>query len=95
MNWFHPLVWVQIEAACRAVGWPFAPVDIKRHLVRTNREQFEPLHAQRISEWIDKSKDSRLHFTEIVQHRIGTVQGMEPGGHNSRIGILVSRPHVH
>ena len=95
MNWFHPSVWAQIDAACRAVGWPFSPVDIKQHLMRTNKEQFEALHSQRLSEWIDKSKDSKLHFTEFVQGRIGTVQEMEPSGHNSRIGILVSGFHVH
>jgi hypothetical protein len=89
MNWFHPSVWVQIEIACRAVGWPFSPADIKRHLVHTNQEQFEVLHPQRLSEWIDKSEGTGLHFTESVQHRIA-VQAMEPGGHNSRIGILVS-----
>jgi len=92
MNWFHPSVWIQIEAACRAVGWPFSPADIKRYLTRANQDQFKALHAQRISDWIDKSKGSSLHFTEVVQLRIGTVKAMEPGSHSSRIGILVSRP---
>lgn len=95
MNWFHPSIWIQIEATCRAVGWPFSPVDIKRHLVHTNRQQFEALHPQRFSEWIDKSKGSGLHFTKFIQQRIGTMQAMEPGGHNSRIGILVSGSRTH
>ena len=90
MNWFHLSIWVQIEAACRAVGWPFSPVDIKKHLVRTNPGQFKTFHHQRLSEWINKDQGPQLHFTEFVQRMIGTVQVMEPGGHNSRIGILVS-----
>ena len=94
MNWFHPLLWVQIETACRAVGWPFSPIVIKGHLMRTNQEQFEALHPQRLSEWIDKSDHSGLHFTKSVQQRIAA-QAMEPGGHNSRIGILVGELCVH
>jgi len=90
MNWFHPSVWVQIEFACRAVGWPFSPADIKRYLMRTNPEQFKVLHHQRLSDWIDKSQRLQLRFTESVQCKIGKAQAMEPGGHNSRIGILVS-----
>ena len=90
-NWFHPLIWVQIEAACRTVGWPFKPVDIKKYLVRTNPNQFTTLHRQRIGEWIDKSKGSSLHFTEKVQNTIASSQATEPSGHSSRIGILVSR----
>lgn len=72
MNWFHPSVWVQIETACRTVGWPFSPTDIKHYLVRANLDQFQMLHPQHISEWIDKSKNSSLHFTESVQRKIGT-----------------------
>ena len=92
MNWFHPLVWVQIETTCQTVGWPFSPMDIKRYLVHANRDQFQTLHPQRISEWIDKGGNSSLRFTEYVQRKIGTSQVMEPGGHSSRIGILVSVP---
>jgi len=95
INWFHPLLWVQIEAACRAVGWPFSPAEIKRHLMDTNPQQFEVIHQQRFSEWIDRTQDSHLHFTKFVQDKIGTAcRAMEPGGHNSRIGILVSGLHV-
>lgn len=94
MNWFHPSIWAQIEAACRAVGWPFSPADIKRCLMHTNRVQFEILHPQHISKWIDKDKSSSLHFTEAVQRRVGTARAMEPGGHSSRIGILVSELHA-
>jgi hypothetical protein len=90
VNWFYPLVWIQIEAACQAVGWPFSPVEIRRHLVHTNQGLFETLHPQRLSEWINKNEHPGLHFTESVQCRIA-VQAMEPGGHNSRIGILVSK----
>ena len=95
MNWFHPVIWVQIEAACRTVGWPFSPTDIKRYLTRMNPDQFGGLHPQRISEWIDKSKGSSLHFTQYVQSRIGSSQALEPGGHTTRIGILVSRTSTH
>jgi len=95
MNWFNPSVWVQIEAACRAIGWPFSPADIKQHLMHTNPEQFESFHQQRFSDWIDKSRGPQLHFTESVQRKIGTALAMEPGGHNSRIGILVSRSYMY
>ena len=94
MNWFHPSVWVQIEAACRTVGWPFPPVNIKRYLMRANQDQFGALHPQRISDWIDRSKGSSLRFTETVQRRVGT-KAMEPGSHNSRVGILVSGLRVY
>lgn len=95
MNWFYPSVWVQIEAGCQAVGWPFRPALICCHLQRANPDQFATLRPQRISEWIDRSKGSSLHFTEYVQRMTGTSQAMEPGGHSSRIGILVGRQHVH
>ena len=90
MNWFHPSIWVQIEAACKAVGWPFSPKDIKSRLVALNPDQFESLNPQRFSDWIDKSEGPPLHFVEFVRHRIGRVRALEPGGHNSRIRILVS-----
>lgn len=95
MNWFHPSIWVQIETACRAVGWPFSPADIKRYLVCTNQDQFKILHQQRISDWIDRSKGSSLHFTEAVLYKAGMAKAMEPGGHNSRIGVLVSGLYMH
>lgn len=90
MNWFHPPIWMQIEAACRAVGWPFSPADIKRHLDRINCDQFKTLYPQRISEWIDRTKGQSLHFKESVQERIGISRALEPGGYTTRIGILVS-----
>jgi hypothetical protein len=90
VNWFHPLIWVQIEAACRTVGWPWKSVAIKQALMRTNPEQFATLYRQRIGEWIEV-KGSSFHFTERVQDLIATSKGMEPGGHSSRIGILVSQ----
>ena len=96
MNWFYPSVWVQIEAACQAVGPPFPPTQICRYLQRANPDQFKTLYPQRISEWIDKSKGSlSLHFSEYVQQKIGTSQAMEPNGHSSRIGIFVGRQRVH
>lgn len=95
MNWFYPPIWTQIVDACRVVGWPFSPADIKRYLDHNNRDQFKTLHPQRISEWIDKSKGSYLHFTESVQQRVGTSQVLEPGGHTTRVGILVSGSFTH
>ena len=62
--------------------------------MRVNKDQFEILHLQHISEWIDKSKGSSLCFTNAVQLRIGTAKALEPGGHSSRIGILVSGLHT-
>jgi hypothetical protein len=91
MNWFHPSMWIQIDAACRRVGWPFLSADIKRYLMRANPDQFKPLHPQRIGEWIDKTSGPSLHFTMYVQQKIGSSQAMEPSDHSSRIGILVSR----
>ena len=93
MNWFYPPIWMQIKTACRAVAWPFSPVDIKRYLMRVNPAQFTTLHPQRIGEWLDKSKGPSLHFTEYVQRKTILSQALEPSGHNSRIGILASQPH--
>jgi hypothetical protein len=70
-------------------------MDIKRYLTRINQDQFETLHPQRVSEWIDRTKGSSLHFTDFVQRKIGTAVMMEPGSHSSRIGILVSKSNAH
>ncbi|KAJ3990811.1 hypothetical protein F5050DRAFT_1716598, partial [Lentinula boryana] len=94
MNYFQPLVWSQVQAAVRQVGYPWKQVDICRAAKLANPQTFAQLTPKTVGRWIDpdahkrgvhKWKDSVL---EYVKH------GNAPGGKTTRRGILDSYPEV-
>ncbi|THH17105.1 hypothetical protein EUX98_g9190 [Antrodiella citrinella] len=92
MNWMQPHIFEQIDAATKATGYPWRPVDIVQRLQRSNPRVFANLKHQRLSEWRDRTILDRFVWKDAVLAR--TKKGNQPGGENTRLGILHAYPEV-
>ncbi|KAG9073773.1 hypothetical protein FS749_014698 [Ceratobasidium sp. UAMH 11750] len=92
INWAHPLIWPQIEAAARAVGYPWSPVEIVRRLQQQNPTTFATLRPQRISQWRDHSVTNELRWT--LQHLRSIEEGKRPQQSLNHLGVLAPYPDI-
>jgi hypothetical protein len=92
MNWFTPFVWSQIVNAAKKSGTQMGAVDIKRYLNIQNPQTFKALNVRTIRKWIDRS-GTIPRWNDTVLKRIS--KGNQPGGENTRQGILVCNPSQH
>ena len=70
VNWMAPHLWPQIDAAARAVGYPWSPLEIVRRLQRTSPILFNRLRPQRICDWRDLSVRDRLVWKPSVLEQV-------------------------
>ena len=88
MNWTAPHLWPHIDAAARAVGYPWSPLEIVKRLKRTNALLFETLRPQHICDWRDYTFKDRLVWKESVLVQVH--KGFAPRGESTRKSVLVS-----
>jgi tRNA uridine 5-carbamoylmethylation protein Kti12 len=90
-NWFHPLLWSQIQAAALRVRKPWKPRAILKELHKANAKDFYKLTEQVIGRWMarDANNKTMSKWKETVLENVAS-RGNAPGGQNTRSGVLVS-----
>ncbi|KAJ7864094.1 hypothetical protein B0H14DRAFT_3605365 [Mycena olivaceomarginata] len=94
-NWFHPMLWSQIQLAAGRAGKPWKPRAILKQLQKSNSKDFHRLTEQVIGRWMDRDENNKRvskwkdSVLENVAHR-----GNAPGGHNTRCGVLDPYPEI-
>jgi hypothetical protein len=90
-NWFHPMLWSQIQLAAGHAGKPWKPRAILKQLQKSNSKDFHRLTEQVIGRWMDRDENNKrvLKWKDSVLENVAH-RGNAPGGHNTRCGVLVS-----
>ncbi|KAJ7069136.1 hypothetical protein C8F01DRAFT_976393, partial [Mycena amicta] len=93
-NWFHPLLFKQIEMAAVKAGRPWKPVEIVREAKKMDGETFAKLTPQVVGRWIDKDakRAGESKWKDSVLKNVA--KGNTPGGHTTRAGILQPYPEI-
>ncbi|KAG9118714.1 hypothetical protein FRC07_006642 [Ceratobasidium sp. 392] len=92
VNWVNPLIWPQIDATARSVGYPWSAAEIVHRLQQQNMSLFGPLRPQRISQWRDLSVTHKLQWTS--QHLRNVEAAMLSKKPSNRPQILGEYPHI-
>ncbi|KAJ7798099.1 hypothetical protein B0H14DRAFT_3157086, partial [Mycena olivaceomarginata] len=93
-NWFHPLLFSQVQAAASRVSKPWKPRAIVQELHRTNLKDFYRLTEQVVGRWIDSEARARgtSKWKDSVLQNVERGKGNAPGGHTTRCGVLYPYP---
>ncbi|KAJ7794834.1 hypothetical protein B0H14DRAFT_3556186 [Mycena olivaceomarginata] len=93
-NWFHPLLFSQVQAAASRVSKPWKPRAIMQELHRTNLKDFYRLTEQVVGRWIDSEARARgtSKWKDSVLQSVERGKGNAPGGHTTRCGVLYPYP---
>ena len=85
-NWYHPLLWVHINATAQRYDW--SPTAMVNALQREHPKLFSCLHKGTVSKWIDKSK---RQWSSITLHNVENRHTLTGSGHS---GILSQYPVI-
>ncbi|KAJ7852106.1 hypothetical protein B0H13DRAFT_2398932 [Mycena leptocephala] len=87
-NWFHPILFSQVQAAASRVSKPWKPRAILKELHRANLKDFSRLTEQVIGRWIDGDSRDRgtSKWKDSVIQNVERGKGNSPGGHTTRCG---------
>ncbi|KAJ7869051.1 hypothetical protein B0H13DRAFT_2557989 [Mycena leptocephala] len=93
-NWFHPILFSQVQAAASRVSKPWKPRAILKELHRANLKDFSRLTEQVIGRWIDGDSRDRgtSKWKDSVIQNVARGKGNSPGGHTTRCGVLHPYP---
>jgi hypothetical protein len=90
-NWFHPLLFSQIDAATRRTSKPWSPREIVKALHKSNLKDFHALTEQVIGRCIacDANNEWLSRWSDAVLRSVERGKGNVPGGHSTRCGVLI------
>jgi hypothetical protein len=86
-NWYHPLLWVHIDAAARKFDW--SPQAIAKGLSRNHPALFSHLSKGTVHKWI--SKDSKRQWSKATLENVERRHALAGSG---QAGVLAKHPNV-
>lgn len=87
ISWYHPFLWVHIDAAARKLDWSTA--GITKVLLRDHKELFLGLNKGTVHKWIDKETKRGWSVTTMK-----SVRAHHSLAGSGRTGVLAKSPDV-